>query len=132
MITTTTASSYVKRPQISHTDIPQRQSLILHRADVQHVVPAHERVAVLVLQLAVDVFLFVFFCFSDERGVGNGTHTLKKRRKQRQNNTRRLSFCATSIEPVTREDMKRVVVESSVGEKARKRARIARGKKKAH
>jgi len=46
---------------------------------------------------------------SDERGNGNGTHTLKKRRKQRQNNTRRLSLCATSIEAVTREDMKRVV-----------------------
>jgi hypothetical protein len=73
--------------------------------------------------------LFFFFAERDHRDFAFGRvqererdpHG-KKRRKQRQNNTRRPSFCATSIEPVTREDTKRVVVESSVGDKARKRA----------
>ena len=45
--------------------VSKRASLILHGADVQHVVPAHKRVAVFVLQLAVDVFLSRRACVNE-------------------------------------------------------------------
>lgn len=73
--------------------------------------------------LTYSCFFFVSRSVGDF-AFGRAREPTREEASKRQNNTKKKkpSFCAPSIEPVTREDMKRVVVESSVGESALKRA----------